>query len=284
MSRVGFKKTFPAGTFNKAAAQALFGYIKTYVTNAGFNVLLNTAGGIDFIRLGSPAGTADDDVPHWAFRFNDQGTYGAISASSVYGNDYLDTNAYANSRNIIYSDLPGSPSPDLTVRFAADGSAGWWWIHVIQADTTSSSGVSVRFGGAGATSRRYPSDTHQGLCARYGIWDPQGGWKPAYAKNESGVVDQTPSTDTWSPFGNGSTFNGRRHSGSPLPKMAVPQFPSRNGGISACVLGEFNEILILTDGYAQEEVVVPGWIAMVGAEWDQAYAVPAPPQFDDLDA
>ena len=142
----------------------------------------------------------------------------------------------------------------------------------------------MRFAVAGATSRRYPSDTHQGLCARYGIWDAWGDWEPAYAKDEDGVIDTYPWTGTWSPFGEGWTFNGKRHAGSLVPKMAVPQFPNRDGGISACILGEFNEILVLTDGYAQEEVVVPGWIAMIGDEWDQPYAVPAPPQFDDPDA
>lgn len=284
MPRVGFKKTFAAGTFDKAAVQTLFAHIKTYVTNAGFNVLLDTVDGIDFIRLGSPAGTADDDVPHWAFSFQDQDPYGAIFAYPVYGNDYLDTNAYAHSYTIVHSAWVGNPSPEITVWFAADGAAGWWWLHASQVDTNSTTGVSMRFAVAGATSRRYPSDTHQGLCARYGIWDPWGDWEPAYAKDEDGVIDVYPWTGTWSPFGEGWTFNGKRHAGSPVPKMAVPQFPNRDGGISACILGEFNEILILTDGYAQEEAVVPGWIAMIGDEWDQPYAVPAPPQFDDPDA
>lgn len=97
MARVGFKKTFLAGTFDKAAVQALFVHLKTFVTNAGFNVLLDTIDGIDFIRMGSPAGTADDDIPHWAFSFQDQDPYGAIFAYPVYGNDYLDANAYAHS-------------------------------------------------------------------------------------------------------------------------------------------------------------------------------------------
>lgn len=284
MPRVGFKKTWAAGTFDKAAVQALFAHLKTYVTNAGFNVLLDTVDGIDFIRLGSPAGTSDDDVPHWAFSFQDQDPYGAIFAYPVYGNDYLDANAYAHNYTIVHSAWVGNPSPEITVWFAADGAAGWWWLHASQVDTNSTTGVSMRFAAAGATSRRYPSDTHQGLCARYGIWDAWGDWEPAYAKDEDGVIDTYPWTGTWSPFGEGWTFNGKRHAGSPVPKMAVPQFPNRDGGISACILGEFNEILILTDGYAQEEVVVPGWIAMIGDEWDQPYAVPTPVQFDDPDA
>ena len=284
MARVGFKKTWAAGTFDKAAVQTLFGYLKTFVASAGFNVLLDSVDGIDFIRMGSTAGTANDDVPHWAFSFQDQDPYGAILAYPVYGNDYLDANAYAHSYTIAHSGWVGSPSPEITIWFASDGAAGWWWMHGTAVDAESATGVTMRFAYAGVTSRRYPSDTHQGLCARYGIWDAWGDWEPAYAKDEDGVIDMYPWTGTWSPFGEGWSFNGKRHAGSPMPKMAVPQFPNRDGGISACILGEFNEILILTDGYAQEEVVVPGWIAMIGDEWDQPYAVPAPPQFDNPDA
>ena len=89
-------------------------------------------------------------------------------------------------------------------------------------------------------------------------------------------------TNTWSPFGEGYNCNGNRHAGSPLVRLAVPQFPNRENGITACVLGEFNEILVLTDGYAQEEALLPGWIALTGSEWDQPYAAPAPAQFDLL--
>lgn len=282
MARVGFKKTWAAGAFDKAAVQTLFSHMKTYVTNAGFNVLLNTASGIDFIRMGSPAGTANDDVPHWAFSFNDLTTDGEIRAYPVYGNDYLDVNAYAPSYTIVNSGLAGSPPLEITVWFAADGAAGWWWLHASQVDTNSTTGVSMRFAYAGATSRRYPSDTHQGLCARYGIRSAGGDWYPAYAKGETGAINTSPWTGAWSPFGEGWSFNGKRHAGSPIPKMAVPQFPNRDGGITACILGEFNEVLILTDGYAQEEVVVPGWIAMTGNDNQQPYAVPAPDSFTVL--
>lgn len=283
MARVGFKKTFAQGTFDKAAVQALFTHIKTYVTNAGFNVLLDTASGIDFIRMGSPAGAANDDVPHWAFSFQDQDPFGEISAYTVYGNDYLDANAYANRHTIIHSAWVGNPSPEITIWFAADGAAGWWWIHGTEVNTGSSTGVSMRFAYVGATSRRYPSDTHHGLCARYGIWSAMmGRWRPAYAKDETGEINMSAETGLWSPFGEGWSFNGKRHAGSPLPRMAVPQFPNRDGDITACILGEFNEILILTDGYAQEEVVTPGWIAMIGSEWQQPYAVPAPESFTVL--
>ena len=282
MARVGFKKTYPAGSFNKAAVQTLLGHLKTYVANAGFNVLLDAADGIDLIRMGAPAGTADDDTPHWAFSFIDWGEHGGIQAWPVFGNAYNDPAALTRPNTIASSGWVNT-AQDLTIWFAADGVAGWWWLHGVEVDVNSATGVSMRFAYAGTTSRRYPADTHQGLCARYGIWDAWGDWEPAYAKDEDGVIDTSPWTGTWSPFGEGWSFNGKRHPGSAMPKMAVPQFPNRDGSISACILGEFNEILALTDGYAQEETVVPGWIAMIGDEWDQPYAVPAPVQFDDPD-
>lgn len=282
MARVGFKKTYPAGTFDNAGVQALFAHLKTFVASAGFNVLLDTADGIDFIQMGATAGTAHDDVPHWAFSFAGQDTFGLITAYPVFGNDYLDPSAYAQSYTLVHSAWLGNPTAEISIWFAADGVAGWWWLHGLQVDANSTTGVSMRFAVAGVTSRRYPSDTHQGLCARYGLWDAWGDWEPAYAKDEDGVINSNPWTGTWSPFGEGWTNNGKRHAGSPIPKMAVPQFPNRDGSITACVLGEFNEILILTDGYASEEMVVPGWVAMVGDEWDQPYAVPAPTSFTVL--
>lgn len=282
MARVGFKKTYPMGTFDNAALQALFGHIKAYVRNAGFNVLLDTADGIDFMRAGLSAGTAHDDAPHWAFSMQDVGSASWIFAHPVYGENYLDNAAYAHGKSFLSDALFYQPSPEITLWFAADGEAGWWWMHGIVADQASSTGVMMRFSVAGTTTRRYPADTHQGLCARYGIWDAFGNWEPAYARDAQGVINPSPWTGTWSPFGEGWSFNGRRHAGSPLPKMAVPQFPSRDTGVTACILGEFNEILILTDGYVQEEVVVPGWIAMTGGDDDQPYAVPAPEHFDVL--
>lgn len=279
MARVGFKQTYPAGSLDKAAVLALFGHLKTFVASADFNVLLDNPDAIDVIRTGAAAGTADDDVPHWAFEYVDWGADAEIRVYAVYGNHFLDAAAYAHSYTLVHTGWFGNPSPEITLWFAADGAAGLWWLHGVEADAGSATGVSMRMAYAGVTSRRYPSDTHQGLCARYGIWDAWGDWEPAYAKGEDGLIDTTPWTGTWSPFGEGWSFNAKRHPGSPLPKMAVPQFPNRDGGITACILGEFNEILVLTDGYTQEEVVVPGWIAMTGDEWDQPYAVPAPASF-----
>ncbi len=279
MARVGFKKAYPAGGLDKAAVLALFGHLKSHVASAGFTALLDNPDSIDFIRLGAAAGTADDDTPHWAFEYVDWGADAEIRAYPVYGAHFLDAAARAHSYTLVHTSWIGNPSPEITLWFAADGTAGWWWLHGVEADAGSATGVSMRMGYVGATSRRYPSDTHQGLCARYGIWDAWGDWEPAYVKDENGLIDSNPWTGTWSPFGEGWSFNARRHTGSPLPKMAVPQFPNRDGGITACILGEFNEVLVLTDGYASEEMAVPGWVAMIGDEWDQPYAVPAPASF-----
>lgn len=281
MARLGLKKTYPNGTFDKAAVEALYGHLRNMVVDAGFVVAFEIPTAVDFLRMGSPAGTANDDVPHWAFEYVDQGTYGEIRAYPVFGNHYLDADAYKHEYTIVNS---GWVYEEITLWFACDGAAGWWWLHATQVDTNSTTGVSMRFAVAGTTSRRYASDMHQGICSRYGIWDAWGDWEPAYSITEEGLLELQPWTGTWSPFGEGWTFNGKRQPGSPLPKMAVPQFPNRDGDIGACILGEFNEILVLTDGYAQEETVVPGWVAMTGDEWDQPYAVPTPAQFVDPDA
>ena len=43
MARVGFKKTFTQGTFDKLGIQTLFGHIKSTLVDAGFQVILDTA-------------------------------------------------------------------------------------------------------------------------------------------------------------------------------------------------------------------------------------------------
>jgi len=279
MARVGFKTTLPSSNLDKAAVLSLFNKIKTLVIDAGFTILLDTANAVDFIRMGSPAGTANDDVPHWAFEYVDRGTESDLLFYPVYGNNYLDPAAYAHSLMVTSSGWYSSIASELTIWFAADGAAGWWWLHSTKVNVDSPTGVSMDFGYAGVTSRRYPSDTYQGLCARYGIWNVQGSWESAYVTDPSGSVNAHAYAATWSPLGLGWSHHGVSHPGSPLPRMAVPQFPARSGGDTACILGEFNEILILTDGYTAEEIVVPGWIAMIGDNYQQPYAVPAPASF-----
>lgn len=278
-TRVGFQRTYVAGTFDLAAVQTLFADIKGSLIAAGFVSVIDTPTEIDVLRMAATSGTMDDDVPHWAFVFNDWSPYGGISAYAVYGADYLDGAGYTANNTIISSSWLSDPTPELRLWFACDGLAGWWWFVGLTANPESTSGFDMPFAAAGTTSRRYPSDNNKGLCARYGLWDPWGDWNPAYALDENGNQVGGPWTGTWSPFGEGWSNNGQRHAGSTLPKMAVPQFPNRDQGITACVLGEFNEILILTDGFALEEAPIPGWIAFKGNQWDQPFAVPAPDSF-----
>ncbi len=282
MARVGFKKTYTAGAFDLAAAQEIFAAIKSALIASGFAVLLETEAMIDVLRLGADPARPDDDTPHWAFRLLVEGSIGEIRATPVYGSNVLDPAALSLERMIVNTTYPGIPSREVNLWFAADGAAGWWWLHSTVADDETTAGVSVLFPYAGVTTRRYPADMHQGLCARYGLRSGWGDWFPAYARDETGGIVSSPRTNTWSPFGEGNSCHGNRHSGSPLARLAVPQFPNRDEGITACVLGEFNEILVLTDGYAMEEALLPGWVALTGSEWDQHYAAPAPAQFDDL--
>lgn len=279
MARIGFKRDYAAGTFNATSVQALFIDIKAALIAAGFNVVLDSPTEIDVLRMAAPAGTKDDDVPHWSFVFNDWSPYAAITAYAVYGENYLDAAGFNASNTILNSSVIPDPSPEVRLWFACDGLAGWWWFVGLVANVESPSGYDIRFAYAGTTSRRYPSDNYKGLCARYGIWDNWGDWNPPYAFNEAGDQVAAPWTGTWSPFGEGWSHNGQRHPNSTLPRMAVPQFPSRDQGITACVLGEFNEILILTDGFALEEAPIPGWISFKGNTWDQPFAVPAPDSF-----
>lgn len=283
MARVGFKKTFATGTFDKAGVQALFGHIKNTLVASGFQIILDTPDGIDVMPIGANPAVPNDDTPHWALNLQDADTTAYIRGIPVFGANYLDGGALADNGFIIVN--PNwrwqDQNAEITFWFAADGVAGWWWLHAISPDVNSSNGQTMSFSCAAVTTRRYPADQHQGLSTRYGLWDPWGDFYPAYAMETDGTQNRWPWTGTWSPFGEGWDFNGKRHPGSPLPKMAVPQFPNRDGG-AVCIYGEINEILILTDGYAQEEHVVPGWVAMTGDDWDQPYAVPAPASFTVL--
>lgn len=279
MARIGFKRDYPAGTFNMASVQALFLDIKSALIAAEFNVQLDTPLETDVLRMAATPGTRDDDVPHWAFVFNDWGESVDITAHAVYGENYQDAAGYNSTSTILHSGWFAAPAPEIRVWFACDGLQGWWYLVGLVANGESVSGFDIRFAYAGTTSRRYASDNFKGLCGRYGIWDSWGNWYPPYATDENGNQVAGPWVGTWSPFGEGWSNNGQRHPGSALPRMAVPQFPNRDGGITACVLGEFNEILILTDGYALEEAPIPGWIAFKGDAWNQPFALPAPDSF-----
>lgn len=276
MPRVGFQKTYPPGEFGTPAIPALFALLKAGLVEAGFTVLLDTATTFEVLPLGIPIGTIDDDTPHWALRFDDQGSYAALHALTVHG---VDLNAQAMSNNLWLLDsysvfnIPYA----FTLWFAADGREGWWWLHGAIADPDSPSGLAFRVGVAATRSRRYASDRYSGLCARYGLRDVWGSFYVPYGCDPGGMISPQ-SMQTWSPLGSGAPV-GKRHPGSPLPRMAVPIFPAPGSGLTACILGELEHVLSLSSGYSNLEEVVPGWIAFVGGDWDQPYALPAPASF-----
>jgi len=283
MARIGIKRSYAAGAFTTAAVQTLFNDIKTALIAAGFVVVRNTATDIDVLRMGATAGTVDDDTPHWALVFQDAGAIGRIKGYAVNGPDYLAAGASTSGEQLVASNEGLSAGAQVTLWFACDGREGWWWLVALQSSSANPSGYSRLHANAGVTSRRYPSDAMPGLCARYGFWEDSGGFWPAYATDKTGTRQSALWVGTWSPFGVGWSPNGIRHPGSPFPRMAVPLFPARDDGITACILGEINEVLALTDGYALEEAAIPGWIAFPlwsEATIRQAVAFPAPGSFD----
>lgn len=276
MARVGFKKTIGAGNFDTAALQALFADMRSYIVSAGFEIIENAANDIEFTQAGAPANVVDDDVPHWWI----SSASNFLNAKSVHGADRTHQLAYLGNQD---QPLQAGTYADLTAHFVADGMGGWWWLHVAEADQGQSSGFSKKFAMAGATSRRYPVDHCNGLVARYGV-RMAGYWFPPYSVDSGGTIWAGPFYGTWSPLGPGEGNLRVRHQGSPLARVAVPQYPHPGGwdGMTACVLGELNEILALTDGYTHEEVIAPGWVAMVGGNTESAYAALAPSSFDVL--
>lgn len=276
MPRVGFQKDYAPGEFGVAAVQGLFTLLKEGFAEAGFAVQIDTASDFDVLPVGVASGAFDDDTPHWALRFDGQGSFAALYARAVFGVNALDQQALVNEQWLVDSQaVPNNQA--FTLWFAADGREGWWWLHGAIADPASPSGLSFRVGLAATKSRRYASDRYPGLCARYGLRDAWGTFHVPYGCDPGG--NRSPqSMQTWSPLGNGTPV-GKRHAASPLPRMAVPVFPAPGSWITACVMGELDHVLALTSGYAQLEEVVPGWIGFVGGEWDQPYAVPAPASF-----
>jgi len=277
MARVGFKKVYAPGEFGLAAMPGIFALLKAGFIDAGFTVQIDTATAFDVIPTGVPVGAADDDTPHWALRYDDQGTFAALYARAVHGANTLDQLALSNDLWLIDSYAVFNIPQEFTLWFAADGREGWWWLHGAIADPGSPSGLAFRVGLTATKSRRYAADRYTGLCARYGLRDVWGSFYVPYGCDPGGTRNPQ-SMQTWSPLGSGSPV-GKRHPGSALPRMAVPVFPAPGSGITACVMGELDHVLALTNGYANLEDVVPGWLAFVGNDWDQPYAVPAPASF-----
>ncbi len=272
----GFKTTYAPGAFDGTALLALFEQIRSTLITAGFSMKLDTPTLVEVIQAGATQQT--DDTPHWAFELMGDASSAAIQVHSIFGVDFNDNDAVLRTFFVTYSDQ--APAETL-IWFAANGATGAWWLYAIDRPEgyPYNAGNRMKIFKVGATSRRYPSDQYQGLCARYGVLETDGEWNPAYALDEDGDLDDYASTDLWSPFGRCDDTCSQRHPGSPLPRMAVPAFPCKDEYITACLLGELNEFLILTDGYALEEEVVPGWMACVPESYDPWFALPVPLQF-----
>lgn len=276
MSRVGFKKVIAATAFDNAALQSLFSDMRSYIVSAGFEIIENVTNDIEFTQAGSVAGVIDDDVPHWWI----SSVGNQLNATSIYGVDRGDQAAYQGQQDSP-SLVENTALTEMTVHFAADGIGGWWWLHVAVADQGL---FSMHFARAGTTSRRYPVDHTKGLVSRYGIRTLSGSWYPPYGVSDGGVTTAGPFFEYWSPLGPGAGWASVRHQGSPLPRLAVPEYPHPGGWNqnTACLLGEFNEILALTDGYTHAEAFAPGWVALVGVGTQRPYAALAPTTFTVL--
>lgn len=280
MARVGFKKSYAAGTLDNSAVEALFGTLKTYIQNAGFNVVENSSNVIEFYPAGHAAATVDDDVPHWALTLQ-TGSGVSISCWAIYGVSFLDPDAKKVSMGLFGNDsyIVGNPPRDVNFWFAADGIEGWLYGHSIRNDAPSI--VNTAASCVATRTRRYPSDMYKGTVCRYMLFSMYDLLIPYCKDPYTGDISPAYYTFAWTPLGlyeHGASFI-RQH--TPLPRMIVPAFPCIRNGAPA-VIGEFTDVMLMTDGYTQEEAVMPGWIAMTGAPDDLALAVKAPSSFDQL--
>lgn len=275
MARIGFKKSYPAGTFDEVLQQDLFDQLKLHLIAADFKVLLDTPTAIDFIQAGAALNAAHDDVPHWGLELFDDGGDFLFTPYAVYGTTLDDPSVRRKQDQVgNWNVAPARATNGITFWFAADGAAGWWWLYSEEQFDT---GLQTNYV-LGATCRRYPADCYQGLSTRYGLLC-NGTFSPAYVTDATtGDSANNITFGLWSPL-NGDYL---RHAASPLPRLAVPCFPSGGGNnATAHLFGEFNELLHLTSGYATEDTPLPGWIALDTTGW-QPFAFPAPETFSLL--
>lgn len=277
MARIGFKHLWDAGVFDDTAVADLFVAMANTLTTAGFRIADSTATRIGVLRSDAAPGVTDDDTPHWLFELSS----GSIQVTALKGVSAEDPQAH-RILSMVVNSLSGYPSP-TRVGFAADGREGWWWLHISHPVNDSPSGFSTLMLTVGTTLRRHPVDRYPGLAARFGLFDGTSFKLPFY-RDPSGFANAG-EFNTGSPLGRLGNGAGTRHVGSPLPRMAVPIYPMHDSQ-TACVLGELDAAMLLTDGYAMEETVMPGWVAWVGnpAAAQSSFALPAPDVFGSLPA
>lgn len=288
MARVGISKTYLAGTLTDVTA--LFGILKTFIVDAGFYVVTNTATHIEFMPAGTtPAANTDDDTPH--FHLYQTGTT-QIYATALYGLAWDDANIRASSPALVvqtpiqYYD-GGWLNADITFHAAADGRDGWFWIASMQTQWDPDNEIDepgYHKVIIGTRSARLSADMTSGLAARYGIFDVSGGFfLPPYMKSRLNTVltnGTAVSPGWWSPLtSNGNGFV--RHTGSPLGQMVVPCYPEiGNNQISPCLFGQIEDVMIATDGYAHLGTTIPGWITYRSLlYWDVPVALRSPGTF-----
>lgn len=279
--KVGFRKDWAAGTFSMSEYATLLGHIKTYVQNAGFNILAQSENSVDFIRGDAQLGAADDDIPHWAIKFGPV-QYGPpgdlLQYYAVYGDPLGGVNTLWSMQ---YSGYYGGGNSAISAWFAADGREGWWWLYIA---AMSGSSVSYAFDFfAGVRSRRYPADMSQGVCPRYMLIDSGNNLAIPYLIDaDSGSQISMARGKAFSVFSN---TKGYRHNGSSIPNIVVPIFPVPGDesptNYSSALLGELIDIFAVTKGRQHLEEVMPGW-KVLKMDFSADVVVPAPATFDVL--
>ena len=275
MAAVGFTRDYAAGDFDTVALIAMLATLKGFFEAAGFVVILDQADAFEVLPAGHAAGTISDDIPHWRIE-QGGGSYPYLRARAIWGvnDDDIDSRS-SHGVYLLNADTDPEWAADRAITFAADGSAGWWWLvskqwnaaHPEYGNWFESSAMASR-------TRRYAADGYVGLVARYGIHDG-GDWRTPYAIDATGNIKSAAVGTFWSPLA-----GMQRHAESPLPRLVAPLFCEINNSPGAHLQGEIEHIMKLTSGYAWGEAPLPGWWAFTN---DYApLALPAPASFTAL--
>lgn len=274
MASVGFTKEYAAGEFDSAALIALLATLKGFIEAAGFVIIHQNDFAFEVLPAGHAAGTISDDIPHW--RIEQDGTGYNIQARAIWGVNDDDIDSRSSHRvYLLNSDTDPQWASYRAVTFAADGSAGWWWLISKQWDALHPEyGHWFESSAIASRTRRYAADGYVGLVARYGIHDG-GDWRTPYAIDATGNIKTAAVGTFWSPLA-----GMQRHAESPLPRLVAPLFCEINNAPGAHLQGEIEHIMKLTSGYAWGEAPLPGWWAFTN---DYApLALPAPASFTAL--
>lgn len=270
MATVGFTRDYAAGEFDAAALTAMLTTLKGFFEAAGFVVILDQAEAFEVLPAGHTAGTISDDIPHWRIE-QGGGSYPNLRARAIWGinNDDIDS----RSSHIVYllnADTDPQWASYRAITFAADGSAGWWWLISKQWDALHpENGHWFESSAMASMTRRYAADRYVGLASRFGIHDGYQ-WRTPYAITAAGDINSIAVGTLWSPLA-----GVQRHAESPLPRMVAPLFCEIDNSPGAHLQGEIEHIMKLTSGYAWGEAPLPGWWAFANDYAPLALPVPA---------